>query len=104
MDARSLIALWATALLGCAGPDPSVRDVRATPSPQPGATRVSLELVNDGGKGSVELHIVLRGDAGSEIHAERTLEVAPHQRVHYETDIETPPGTYSVSAAAEYPD
>lgn len=100
MDSRPLIL---TVLLGCAGPQPSVHGAQAVPSPQPGATRVSFDLVNDGGKGSVQIDIVLRG-SGTEIRADRTLDVEAHRTVHYETDVETPPGTYAVTASAEFPD
>ena len=101
MDSRSLIVIL---LVACAGPDPVVTHATATPSPQPGATRVSLDIRNRAGQGQIELQIVLRDSGGHVIRADRTIELERHQDIHFETDIETPPGTYTVDATAEYPD
>ena len=100
MDSRSLIFV---VLAACAGPQPSVQNAAAAPSPQPGATRVTLDIVNRGGDGTVEIKIELRsGD--KIIRADETVDVQPHQTVHFEKDIATPPGSYTVTAKAEYPD
>lgn len=101
MDSRSLIVIL---LAACAGPDPVVTNATATPSPQPGATRVSLDITNRAGDGQIELQLVLRDAQGHIIRADRTIELARHQDIHFETDVETPPGTYTVEAKAEYPD
>jgi hypothetical protein len=101
MDARALIVV---VLAACAGPQPRVENAAAMPSPQPGATRVTLDIVNRGGEGSIDLQIELRDPGGRRIRADRTLEVERDESFHYETDIETPPGTYTVKASASYPD
>ena len=102
MDSRSLIFVL---LAACAGPDPSVQDVTAAPSPIPGSTRVAMDIVNHAGKGTIDVHIVLRDEAaGRLIRAAQTVQVQAHETIHFEKDIETPPGTYTVKAAAEYPD
>ena len=101
MDPRPLII--ALALAACAGPDPRVQDAIASPSPRPGATRVAMDIVNRAGRGTIEIRIELRG-AGRIIAADRTLELGDKQTVHFETDVETPPGSYTVRATAEYPD
>jgi hypothetical protein len=101
VDPRSLII--ALALGACAGPDPRVHDAIASPSPRPGATRVAMDIVNRAGHGTIEIRIELRG-AGRVIVAERTLELDDKQTVHFETDIETPPGSFTVRATAQYPD
>ena len=101
MDPRPLII--ALALAACAGPDPRVQDAIASPSPRPGATRVAMDIVNRAGHGAIEIRIELRG-AGRVIAAERTLELDDKQTVHFETDIETPPGSYTLRATAQYPD
>jgi hypothetical protein len=101
MDSRSLIFV---VLAACAGPQPTVENAAAAPSPQPGATRVSLDIVNRGGDGTVEVKIELRGASGVIIRADQTVDIQPHQTVHFEKDIATPPGSYTVTATAEYPD
>ncbi|HTL35239.1 MAG TPA: hypothetical protein VL326_19055 [Kofleriaceae bacterium] len=101
MDSRSLIFAL---LAACAGPDPVVQHAIATPSPLPGATRVSMDIVNRAGHGEVSVKIELRGARGQVIRSEKTVEIEGKQTLHYETDIETPPGLYAVKASAEYPD
>jgi hypothetical protein len=101
MDARSLIVI---VLVACAGPDPIVTNATATPSPRPGATRVSLDVTNRAGKGQIAIQLELRDGQGHVIRAERTVEIERHQEVHVEADVETPPGAYTVTAKAEYPD
>ncbi len=102
MVSRTLIA--ALFLVACAGPDPVVTHATATPSPRPGATRVSVDITNKAGEGQIELQLVLRDRTGRLIRADRTIELQRQQDIHFETDIETPPGTYTVEAKAEYPD
>jgi hypothetical protein len=101
MDARSLILV---VLAACAGPDPVVEHAAALPSPQPGATRVSMDIVNRAGRGDVVVKIELRGPRGQVIRAEENVEIQAKQTVHFEMDVKTPPGAYAVKATAEYPD
>jgi hypothetical protein len=101
MDSRALIFVLVAA---CAGPDASVSNAVATASPLPGATRVTLDLVNRGGQGTVDVKIELRDAAGHVIRADETVDIQPKQTVHFEKDIATPPGSYTVKASAEYPD
>lgn len=102
MDSRSLIFAL---LVACAGPDPSVQNATASPSPVPGSTRVSMDIVNRAGHGTVEVQIELRDKAaGRLIRAEQTLQLKSGDTVHFEKDVETPPGSYTVTARAEYPD
>jgi hypothetical protein len=101
MDARTLILV---VLAACSGPRPTVEHATVTPSPRPGATRVALDIVNPGGEGSIEIDIELRDAEGHLIRANRSLDIKGGDRAHYETDVETPPGTYTVRASAEYPD
>ena len=101
MDARALIVI---ALAACSGPRPRVENATAASSPRPGATRVALDIVNPGGEGSVEIEIELRDASGRRIRADRTLDVQADERTHFETDVETPPGDYTVKASASYPD
>ncbi|HUS29670.1 MAG TPA: hypothetical protein VMZ53_14300 [Kofleriaceae bacterium] len=100
MAARSLIFIL---LVACSGPQPKVEHATASPSPVPGATRVAMDIVNSGGEGTVAIHVELR-DARRIIRAERTLAVQGKQTIHFETDVETPPGEYRVAASAQYPD
>jgi hypothetical protein len=101
MDSRSLIFVI---LAACKGPNPSVHNATASPSPRPGATRVSLDIENRGGEGTVDIKMELRDASGRVIRADETVDIQPHQTVHFEKDIATPPGTYTVTATAEYPD
>lgn len=101
MDTRSLIFV---VLAACAGPEPSVQNATAAPSPQPGSTRVSMDIVNRAGHGTVDVKIELRDASGHLIRADETLELKSKETVHYEKDIATPPGSYTVRATAEYPD
>ena len=100
MDSRSLIFI---VLAACSGPQPRVENAAAAKSPLPGATRVTLDVVNKGGEGTVDIKIELRsGD--QVIRADETVDVQPKQTVHFEKDIPTPPGDYTVKATAEFPD
>lgn len=100
MDSRSLIFVT---LAACSGPRASVENAQATRSPLPGATRVMLDIVNKGGEGTVDVKIELRsGD--KVIRADETVDVQPKQTIHFEKDVPTPPGDYSVTATAEFPD
>ena len=101
MDSRALIFIL---LAACAGPDPVIEHAVALPSPLPGATRVSMDIVNRAGHGEVVVKIVLHGPRGQVIRAEKSVELEKNQVVHLETDIETPSGPYAVTATAEYPD
>jgi hypothetical protein len=101
VDSRSLIFVL---LAACAGPDPVVQHASAMPSPLPGATRVTMDIVNRAGRGEVEVQIELRGAHGQVIRSEETVDVESKQTVHLEKDIETPPGPYAVTATAQYPD
>ncbi len=101
MDSRSLIFVI---LAACHGPNPSVHNATASPSPRPGATRVSLDIENRGGEGTVDIKMELRDASGRVIRADETVEIQSKQTVHFEKDIETPPGSYTVTATAEYPD
>jgi hypothetical protein len=101
MDSRALIFVL---LAACAGPDPVVQHAVALPSPLPGATRVSMDIVNRAGHGTVAVTIELRGPRGQLIRSEHTVELQDKQTIHFETDIPTPPGPYAVKATAEYPD
>jgi hypothetical protein len=101
MDSRALIFVL---LAACAGPDPVVEHAVALPSPLPGATRVSMDIVNRAGKGEAVVKIELRGPRGLVIRSEENVEMEAKQTVHFEIDVKTPPGTYSVKARAEYPD
>jgi len=96
-------ALIFIVLAACAGPDPVLRGAAAAPSPLPGSTRVSLDIENRRGRGTIEIQLVLRGD-GRVIRADRTLEREGAQDVHFETGVATRPGTYTVEATLEYPD
>lgn len=105
MGPRSLIALGLV-LGACAGPAPVVEHITAMPSPQPGCTRVMLDVVNQGrGHGQVQLEITLR-DArlGRAIQAERTVELRAEQRLQLTEDIPAPEGVYAVAVRVEYPD
>jgi hypothetical protein len=101
MDTRSLIFI---VLAACSGPKPTVHDATASPSPRPGATRVSLDIENRGGEGTVDVKMELRDRSGHVIRADETVEVQSKQTVHFEKDIATPPGSYTVTATAQYPD
>jgi hypothetical protein len=101
MDSRSLIFV---VIAACAGPNPSVQNATASQSPRPGATRVSMDIENRGGEGTIDIQMELRDTSGRVIHANETLEVQSKQTVHFEKDIATPPGSYTVTATAEYPD
>jgi hypothetical protein len=105
VGSRSLIVLGL--LLGaCAGPAPIVENITAMPSPQPGCTRVMMDVVNQGrGHGQVQLEITLRdASLGHAIKAERMVELRAEQRVQLTTDIPTPEGVYSAAVRVEYPD
>jgi hypothetical protein len=104
MGSRQLTALLLLAA-ACAGPDTAIEAVTSAPSPRPGCTRVTVDLLNRGrGHGQVEIQITLRDStADRTVTAERTVELAEHQRIQLVTDVETPPGSYSVAARAEYP-
>lgn len=109
MGPRALIAASFALLAACAGPDPLVERVAVTPSPQPGRTRVTVDLVNRStGHGQVQVRIELHDTtSGAPIIAERTIELVEHQRTQLVTDIETPAGPFPASAAtvrAQYPD
>jgi hypothetical protein len=101
MDSRALMFVL---LVACAGPDPVVQHAVAVPSPLPGATRVSMDIVNRAGHGTVAVQIELRGPRGQIIRSDHIVDVAEKQTVHFETDVQTPPGPYAVKASAEYPD
>jgi hypothetical protein len=101
MDSRALIFV---VLAACAGPDPVVQHAVALPSPLPGATRVSMDIVNRAGRGDAVVKIELRGPRGLVVRDEANVELENKQTVHLEIDVKTPPGTYAVKATAEYPD
>ena len=101
MDSRSLIVVH---LAACAGPQPTVEKANATPSPLTRSKRVTLDIVNRGGEGTVDVKIELRGAGGVVVRADETVDVQSHQTLHFEKDIATPPGSYTVTATAEFPD
>ena len=101
MDSRALIFVL---LAACAGPDPFVHHAIAWPSPLPGQTRVSMNIVNRGGHGTVAVKIELRGPRGQLLRSEHRVDVGDEQTTHFAVDIPTPPGPYAVKASAEYPD
>lgn len=103
MDPRKVIMLFA--LAACAGPRPEARVLSAAASPQPGDQRVMVDLTNrSGGKGDIELRIVLREAAGAEVAAEQTVELQGHEHLVLAVDVPAPPGVYTAKATAEYPD
>jgi hypothetical protein len=102
MDSRALIVTLV--LAACAGPRPEARVLSVAPSPQPGDQRVTVDLTNhSGGDGEVELRVVLRG-GGTEVTADKTVEMDGHQHLVVAVDVPAPPGTYTASATAEFPD
>jgi hypothetical protein len=106
MGARALIAASFALVAACAGADPAVDGVVVMPSPKAGDTRVVVELVNRSrGRGQVQIEIELRdASTGKLVLAERMLELGDHQRVQLVADVESPPGSYSASVRAHYPD
>lgn len=102
MDSRALILI---ALAACAGPRPEARVLSVAPSPQPGDQRVMVDLTNhSGGKGEIELRVVLRSAAGTEVAAEQTVELKAREHLVLAVDVPAPPGVYNANATAEYPD
>ena len=105
MDSRS-VALAMLALVACAGPEPEVTNVVVADAAPAGHVRVEIEVANRSsghGEATLEVSLVNR-DSGVEIVAERTLELAGHQRVHLTADIPAPLGTYEARVRARYPD
>jgi len=100
MDPRKMMLL---ALAACAGPAPVARVVSVEPSPVAGHERVTLSVDNaSGGKGEVDVRVVLRGAA---THLEsRTVELKAHEHVQLIVDIAAPPGHYDATVSAEFPD
>ncbi|HEY0252042.1 MAG TPA: hypothetical protein VGC41_10970 [Kofleriaceae bacterium] len=100
MVARTL-ALALALLAACAGPQPTIENARATPSALPGHVRVTGQLVNHAGHGTVELDIVLRGN--STIRHDETIDIGGHETTDLAIDIAAPAGDYTVSIEPKYP-
>jgi hypothetical protein len=75
------------------------------PSPQPGHTRVSLDVRNDGrGHGEVELEIILTSPRGNRFRETQTVELNAEERIELAVDMAALPDTYVATVHAKYPD
>lgn len=101
MGARAVIALALAA--ACAGPAPFASVVAVMPSPVPGRERVLAVVHNAGGKGEITLEVTLRA-RGRSIRETKTLDMEAHERLSLTIDVPAPPGDYTATAAAKYPD
>lgn len=104
MGARSL-AFAALLLAACAGPRPTLSEVRVAPSPLAGRYRVEATVTNRSrGQGQVEVQIELRDPkSGRRLATERDVDLHAHEQVHLVADIEAPPAAWVPHLQAEYP-
>jgi hypothetical protein len=101
MGTRALIVV---ALAECIGPKPEARVTSVAPAPQPGHERVTIDLANPtSGHGQVQLDIVLHATDRS-IPATKMVDLSPHEHVQVFVDVAAPPGDYTASVDADYPD
>lgn len=104
MDARTLI-LACGVLAACSGPRPRAEVLSVAPSPQPGHTRVSLDVRNEGrGHGEVEVEVILTSPRGNRFRETQIVELDAEERVALTVDVAAPPDTYVAAVRTKYPD
>ena len=102
MGARALIALALAA--ACAGPDPSAHVVAVVPSPEPGHERAVIAVHNAGAGGEITLEVTLRAPGGRSLRESKAIDMEAHEQLSLTIDIPAPPGDYTATATAKYPD